>query len=178
VSMQKLMSFILGRRVTIEFQTTNGITIDGHELCWGDDREVVRKTLNLPYVAKDHVVDVSIAYGGDKSRNIIVKRDLFGDLKKDFSFHLNYDKDQLLESAEIYKCEVLLVNSLQMPFGEDISKARQILLQGTTNEMELGPGEFLYPDLKITISTSNAMGGEGPVLSYFYTASTIDHLLD
>ena len=44
--------------------------------------------------------------------------------------------------------------------------------------VELEEGNYLFKNLKISISNSESSGGEGNALSYFYASHNIDHLLE
>ncbi|HEY0653931.1 MAG TPA: hypothetical protein VGD65_12420 [Chryseosolibacter sp.] len=164
--------------MTIEYRPLQGFTISGKELNWGDDREVVRKKVAMQYEADNNIIDVSIAYNGDHANDIHVKRDLYNYWEKDLSFHLNYDLKEQLESVEIHCCEAVIIKGMRLGFGEDVANVRRQLSALTAEEHETAPGEFLFPGLKATISSDEAMGGDGNGLSYFYAASNIDHLVE
>lgn len=164
--------------MTLEYRPTAGLTVNGKELNWGDDRQTIRKKLGIKYSEDDNVIDLASFTGGDPSQNLDVKRDIYGNMENPFFFHLNYDTEQKLESVEIHKCETIGVGKIVLPFGQDIDQIQTELFKLDPKGGQLDSGEFLFPQIKVTVASSEAMGGDGSGLSYFYAANSIEHLLE
>ena len=156
--------------MTIEYRPTQGFTINGKALNWGDDRPAVRKRLGIKYEEDDRLIDLSNFFNGDQSQNINVKRDLYGNATSAFSFHINYDQHHRLESIEIHKCAEVILKHVTLKFGEDLMTAMQSISTVDSNATETDNGEILYPELKMVVASSDSMGGDGNGLSYFYAA--------
>jgi hypothetical protein len=164
--------------MTLEYRPTAGLTINGKEANWGDDRQTIRKKLGIKFSEDDHVIDIASFTGGDASENLDMKRDLYGNEETLFRFNLNYDAAQKLESIEIHECETVQIGKSTLQFGRDINEIQKALLKFDSTGGDLESGEILFPQIKVVVASSEVMGGEGNGLSYFYAASSIDHLIE
>lgn len=164
--------------MTLEYRPTAGLTINGKELNWGDDRQSTRKKLGIKYTEDDRLIDLASLSGGDLSQNIDVKRDIYGSPDNLFFFHLNYDAENKLESVEIHKCENVLLEAITLEFGRDINFIQNALLNLDTTGGVIDSGEFLFPQIKVVVASDDTMGGEGSGFAYFYAANNIQHLLE
>jgi hypothetical protein len=70
------------------------------------------------------------------------------------------------------------IGAMSLNFSMDIDKAAGLLDQLSYDKKQLADDEFFYKDLKLTISSSEAMGGDGKELAYFYCSKDITHLLE
>ena len=60
----------------------------------------------------------------------------------------------------------------------EIEKAAKLLDSISDDKKLLSDGEYFFKDLKLTIASSEAMGGNGSELSYFYCSKDVTHLID
>ncbi len=60
----------------------------------------------------------------------------------------------------------------------DIEKVTELLGNISNDKKLLSEGEYFFNDLKLTIASSDAMGGDGKELSYFYCSKDVTHLID
>jgi hypothetical protein len=164
--------------MTLEYRPATGLTINGKELNWGDDRQAARKKIGIKYSEDDRVIDLASLSDGNPSRNIDVKRDIYGNMENPFFFHLNYDSEQKLESIEIHKCESIRIENKELRFGLDIDDIHKELLTLDPKGGEIDSGEYLFPQIKLAVASSEVMGGDGSSFSYFYAANSIEHLLE
>jgi hypothetical protein len=164
--------------MTLEYRPISGLTINGKELNWGDDRQTTRKKLGIKYTEDDRVIDLASLSGVDPSQNIDVKRDIYGAMENLFFFHLNYDIAQKLESVEIHKCEAIQVENMVLQFGLDIDDIQKELLKLDPKGGVIESGEFVFPQLKVAIASSEVREDSGSGFSYFYAANSIEHLLE
>jgi hypothetical protein len=164
--------------MTIEYRPNAGLTINGKDLNWGHHRLEVRKQVNIKYSEDNSVIDLSSFNNGDPSENIDVKRDVYGSAENAFFFHLNYDTHEQLESVEIHKADSIIIGPMTLSFAEDITAIAAKLSQLDKTMMEIDSGEYLFPEMKITIASNEAMEGDGTELGYFYAGSNIEPFLE
>lgn len=162
----------------LEYRPIAGLTINGKELNWGDDRQEIRKQLAIKYSEDDRIIDLASLSGGDVSQNIDVKRDIYGNTDNPFFFFLNYDVNQKLESIEVHKCESVQVQKLVLTFGLSIDEIQRQLLNLDSTANELDSGEFFFPKIKVVVASHEVMGGDGSDFAYFYAANNIDHFFE
>ena len=164
--------------MTLAYRPTTGLIINGKELNWGDDREAIRKKLAIKYTEDDRVIDLATFTGGDPSQDIQVKRDVYGNIEAQFSFHLNYDVTHKLESIEIHRCNSVQIEMLTLVFNTDIDEIQKLLQKIDPSVNELDSGEFFFPNIKVVIASHDVMGGDGSGFTYFYASNNVDHLFE
>lgn len=111
--------------------------------------------------------------------NIHQKRDLYENLNSDNDMlFLNYDKDGKLKELEVHSGFDILVNNIRLDFGNEILFFLNQFQKNGLEHFETEKGNYLLPQLKMTIADSESMGGNGTGLSYFYATSDISHLTE
>lgn len=165
--------------MTIEYIPTSGFIIDSFSFNWSDPRELIREKLNQKHKEDDRVIELAKYFDGDVSQNIHQYRDIYENYKAaENYFFLSYDENGLLSEVEIHwgisikvYDQILIFDTPIQIFLDNLS-----LYDDTTHETE--EGNYLLPKLKMSIATSEAMGGNGDGLSYFYAGKNIDHLIE
>lgn len=161
----------------LEYIPKIGFVFDGKEVRWRSSRNVVRENLGREFEEEDRMVDLSEYFEDGESHTIEQRRDFYHDEGDSYCFYLNYDEEDLLTELEVHSGLTILVNGHEMQFNSDIYRIL-VLMNDTGNQgIELEEGNYLFQDLKITIASSAATGGEGNGLAYFYGAENIEHLL-
>ncbi|WP_343533944.1 hypothetical protein [Pedobacter sp.] len=164
--------------MTIDYSPKSGFSIDKISIKWSESREVVREKLNQKHKEDDKIIELAQFFDGDKSYDINQLRDIYesSNLSKSY-FFLNYDKNGGLSELEIHGGAKIMLHGIILEFEMPI----EIVLDKLSvfNEAyEANAGNYLFPNLNISISTDEAMGGEGKRLSYFYAAKDIQDLKD
>ena len=160
--------------ITITYQPDKGVYIGDTLLLWGNDRQQVRTLLNDNYEIGDNVIDL-----GDPNQNIIQRRDIYKNYQEqDNFFFLNYDDNEQLTEVEVHHGINIEVAGITIDFSMDIVKAADLLGSISADNKRLSDGEYFFKNLKLTIASSESMGGEGNELSYFYCSKDVSHLID
>jgi hypothetical protein len=137
-----------------------GTTINGIELNWGSKKDTIRMLLNAKYEAREG-------------------RDIYENYRNgDNLFFLNYDDNNSLRDLEVHRGFDIIVNNVVLSFEKELKEIVEDLSLVSPSVIEIGDGEYFFKDLKLTIADSNAMGGEGNELAYFYCSSNVDHLIE
>ena len=162
--------------MTIDYFPKSGFSINDVSIKWSENREVIREKLNQKHKEDDNIIELSQFFDGDKSQDIHQFRDIYEDydLSKGY-FFLNYDENGSLFELEIHGGVKITLNGILLEFEMPI----EIVLDKLSvfNEVyEATAGNYLFPNLYMSISTNEAMGGVGKGLSYFYAARDIQHL--
>lgn len=164
--------------LTLSYQPDKSISINNTLLLWNTDRQIVRQLLNETFEIADSVIDLSEYNNGDNSQNIIQRRDIYKNYKgQDNFFFLNYDIEDKLRDIEIHHGFEITINGENFSFSMDIDKVVELLQNISGDKTQLSDGEYLFNNLKLTIASGEAMGGEGNRLSYFYCSKDITHLM-
>lgn len=163
----------------VEYIPNVGFIFNSKQLEWKTSRIDVRKKLNVKFKDDDRTIDVAQFFDGDESMNIHQKRDIYENLnsKNDMIF-LNYDKNDKLTELEVHSGISILIDNIRLEFGNEISDYIKQFQKNGIDYSEIEKGNYLMPKLKITIASSESMGGDGTGLSYFYAASDISHLTE
>jgi len=165
--------------MTLTYHVDKSVSFSEVLLLWGTDRQQVRTLLNDKFEIGDNVVDLSQYNNGDTSKNIIQRRDIYKNYQgQDNFFFLNFDTNDRLTEVEVHHGFDISIGAVVIDFSMDIEKAADLLDTISVDKKRLSDGEFFFRDLKLTIASSDAMGGEGNELSYFYCSKDISHLLD
>lgn len=165
--------------ITLSYQPDKSISINNTLLLWNTDRQNVRQLLNETFEIADNLLDLSEYHNGDKSQNIIQRRDIYKNYKgQDNFFFLNYDKEDKLRDIEIHHGLEININGANFGFAMDIDKVAELLQNISGDKTQLSDGEYFFKTLKLTIASGEAMGGEGNELSYFYCSKDITHLIE
>ena len=160
--------------ITLTYQPDKGVFIDDTLLLWGSDRQQVRTLLNDKYEIGDNVIDL-----GDPNQNITQRRDIYKSYQgQDNLFFLNFDENEQLSEVEVHHGLIINVAGVVIDFSMDIEKAADLLGGIFGGTMPLSDGEYFFRDLKLTIASTNAMGGDGNKLSYFYCSKDVTRLVD
>lgn len=135
--------------------------------------------LNDKFEIGDNVVDLSQYDNGDTSQNIIQRRDIYKNYKgQDNFFFLNFDSTDHLAEVELHHGLNIKIQDVSIDFSMAIEKVAELLDRISNDKVQLSEGVYFYKWLKLTISSSEAMGGDGNKLSYFYCSKDVTHLTD
>ena len=142
---------------------------------WNSSREALRGLLDSHYKVSDLDLGLIDPFG----EKILQKRDVYEELySKNDSFFLNYDKNGLLIEFEVHNgYDIIIQNDFKLSFGENVPNLLRRLNKKGYDHFTLEKGSYLITELKIVISDSESLGGEGDGLAYFYAAKNIEHLL-
>ncbi len=152
-----------------------GVLIESIKLEWGAAREDARQKFLNVHEEKDSVTDLG-QYGGGV---IVQKCDVYQNFNgAENFFFLNYDEESRLTEIELHSGFEIFIGQARLAFGMDISDVAKRLKSLSDDIVELAQGEYFFKELKLTIASADAMGGDGNELSYFFCAKNIDHLLE
>ena len=138
---------------------------------------MVRGNLGGIFEEEDRMVDLSEYFEDGENHTIEQRRDLYHDEEDSYCFYLNYDDEDLLTELEVHSGLAILVNGHEMQFDSDIYRILESMNDSGNRGIELEEGNYLFQDLKMTIASSAATGGDGNGLAYFYGAENVEHLL-
>lgn len=161
----------------LEYIPRVGFVFEGKEVRWRSSRSVVRGNLGGIFEEEDRMVDLSEYFEDDENHTIEQRRDLYHDEEDSYCFYLNYDEEDLLTELEVHSGLAILVNGHEMEFDSDIYRILESMNDSGNRGIELEEGNYLFQDLKMTIASSAATGGDGNGLAYFYGAENVEHLL-
>lgn len=165
--------------ITLTYQPDKSISFGDLLLLWGTDRNQIRQLLNDNFEISNNVIDLSKYNNGDTSQNIIQRRDIYRNFQgQDNFFFLNFDNEDKLRDIEIHHGLDININGKVINFSMDIEKVAELLDNISDDKKLLSDGEYFFKDLKLTIASSDAMGGDGKELSYFYCSKDVTHLID
>ena len=165
--------------ITLTYEPDKSICLDKLVLLWGADRNEIRQLLNDNFEISDNVIDLAKHDNGDTSQNIIQRRDIYRNFQgQDNLFFLNFDNEDKLRDIEIHYGLDIYINGKVINFSMDIEKVAELLDNISVDKKLLSDGEYFFKDLKVTIANSDAMGGDGKELSYFYCSKDVTHLID
>jgi hypothetical protein len=160
--------------ITLTYHPDKGILIGDRLLLWNTDREQARTLLNGEFEIEDNVFDL-----GDTFQNIVQQRDIYKNYQGENNFFfLNFDENEQLTEVEVHHGLQINVSGVIIDFSMDIEKAANLLERIAGDIKQLSGGEYFFKDLKLTIASNNAMGGEGNELAYFYCSKDVSHLVD
>ncbi len=165
---------------TLTYQPDKGIALGDILLLWGTGRQQVRTLLNARFEVNDNSIELSQNSEVDAPCNIIQRRDIYTNYRElDNLFFLNFDTNDLLTEVELHHGIDINIEGVVIDFSMGIEKVVDLLDSISAGEKkELSEGEYFFKKLKLTIASSDAMGGEGNELSYFYCSNDITHLID
>ena len=163
----------------IHYMPGIGFEMLSQSIQWGEQRESIRRKLQNKHKDDDRITDLSHVFDGDESHNIHQRRDIYTNSNSGENyFFLNYDTEHKFNEIEVHWGFDVIVNGVKLQFNKDISHAVTELKKTSASVSEIEPGNFLFHDLKMVIASSEAMGGDGDGLSYFYAAKDISHLIE
>jgi hypothetical protein len=159
--------------VTLEYTPDVGIKINFLTINWITHLENVRKLLNIPFEEMDSVIDLG------ENQKVESKRDIYQNVNGGENyFFLNYNAENLLTEIEVHWGVTLYVKEVLLNFKNHIQDNVNTLKKLTDNYKEIELGNYLFSDLKLSISDSEYCGGDGHELRYFYASVDITHLDD
>ena len=162
----------------ITYQPDKCFSIDQIKLVWETERKQTRSLLNSFYEIDDKVIDVSEKYEGDKSNIIIQRRDIYKNYNGGTNlFFLNFDAADKLQELEIHYGLEINIQSIVINFTQTIEEVVQCLKLISIHIVKMSEGEYFFPELKLAVASSHALGGEGKDLAYFYCCKNQNHLL-
>ena len=166
-------------KTSLTYHLDRGISINDTPINWGMNRLNVRQQLGGIYKESDSVIDMSKYNNGSNEDDIIQRRDIYKNYQgQDNFFFLNYDNKDLLIEVEICHGLDLQIQKVKLDFEMDFYEAVGLLKNISTDYQQTLDGEYLFKDLKLTIANSEARGGDGNLLAYFYCTKNIDHLIE
>ncbi len=165
--------------IILTYEPDKSVSFGDTMLLWGANREQVRTLLNDKFDIDDNVADLSQYNNGDTSQNIIQRRDIYKNYKRqDSFFFLNFDTNDQLTEVELHYGLDIKIKDVSIDFSMDIENAAKLLDSISNQKEQLSEGEYFYKNLKLTIASSGAMGGDGSELSYFYCSKDVSHLIE
>jgi len=165
--------------ITLTYQPDKGVSFDETILLSGTDRRQIRTLLNDKFKIGDNVVDLSKYNNGDTSQNIVQRRDIYKNYKgQNNFFFLNFDTNERLKEVELHYGLRIKIKDVNILFSMNIEKVAQLLDIVSNEKKQLSEGEYFYKNLKLTIASSKAVGGDGNKLSYFYCSKDVTHLME
>jgi hypothetical protein len=165
--------------ITLTYESDKSISFGDILLLWGTDRHKVRQLLNGNFEINDNVIDLSQYNNGDILQNIAQRRDIYRNYKGNENFFfLNFDNEDKLRDIEIHYGLDININGEVINFSMDIDEVAGLLDNISSDKKNLSDGEYFFQSLKLTIASSEAMGGDGNKLSYFYCSKDVTHLTD
>lgn len=163
----------------IEYIPNIGFNIESLTFLWGQSRSEIREKLNYKYDEDDKIIKISDFLEGDISFNIKQKRDIYQNISNEKNyFFLNYNEENKLSEIEVHWGMTILTKGIELNFETDIDECLKLLESIGENYTEIDEGNFLFQNLKMTISSSESIGGEASRLSYFYASKDIEHLIE
>lgn len=164
--------------IKLTYESDKSVSLGDTVLLWGTEREKVRKLLNENFKIADEVIELSQYNNGDTSKNIIRRRDIYEDYNgQENLFFLNFDINDKLNQVELHYGFNISLEGIEIDFTMDVEKVADLITSISDDKKQLSEGEYFFENLKLTIASSEAMGGDGNVLSYFYCSKDVTHLL-
>lgn len=143
-----------------------GIEIHSEKILWNESRQNIRVKLKQSHKDDDKEIDNSDFFDGDKSFNIIQKRDIYEDFENEKNlFFFSYDDEDKLSEIEFHTGIELTIGNTKIEIGEDINRTIGKLDYPYTENDE---GNYFFNELKLNIANDEYMGGDGNSLSYIY----------
>jgi hypothetical protein len=165
--------------MTIEYIPNKGFNFENLSFVWGQNRSEIREKLNHKHIEDDRIIEMADFFEGDTSFDIKQIRDIYQNLNNNENyFFLNYDEDNKLSDLEVHGGIDIKIKNIKLIFEIDIDNCINLLKSIDEYYTEIEDGNFLFPNLKMTIASSESMGGDGSGLSYFYASKEIEHLLE
>lgn len=146
--------------LVIKYLPDIGFAINNVEFKWGMKKEIARRLLN-----NEH--EIARFQNRDIYKNYLTEGTFF---------FLNYSEQNLLIELEVHQGVRVIVSNVLLTFERDLEDIKNDLERISGNVIKTGDGEYFFKDLKLTISDSEAMGGNDHLLGYFYCASDTSHL--
>lgn len=160
----------------LEYVPGSGFIFDGRQVVWGTDRDLVRGTLGVSFEEENRMVDLSEYFEDGERYTIEQRRDFYHSEERSYSFYLNYDDTDRLSELEVHSGLLISVNEMELQFESDIYPILDKMHDAGEQGIELEEGNYLFQELKMTVASSAATGGEGSGLAYFYAAESVEHL--
>ena len=150
----------------VKYLPNLGIEIHSEKILWNESRQNVRVKLKQIHKDDDKEFDNSEFFDGDKSFNIIQKRDIYQDFENEKNlFFFNYNVENELSEIEFHTGIELTIENTKIEIGEDINRAIEKL---EYPYFENDEGNYFFNELKLNIANDEYMGGDGNSLSYIY----------
>lgn len=163
----------------LEYTPSKGFNLLSETFSWDEKRDVIRTKLKNQHIEDDRVIEMAEFFDGDTSHDIQQKRDIYEDINNEENyFFLNYDTEGQLIELEVHAGINILIDSIELMFHIDTTLFLKILTAAGKKYQETEDGEFFFKNLKMSISTSETMGGDGNGLGYFYAAKDVSHFID
>ena len=152
--------------MNIFYKPNIGIEFSKKIISWNTNREMVRKILNSEYECGDYELDNSEFFNGNKSYNIISKRDIYKNISNEICLiFFNYDENEKLDAIEIHNGVKLQIGENQIDFSQNIDEISRII--GNESD-EITKGNIIFKKFKMNISSTKYMGGDSEKLGYIF----------
>jgi|Wag4MinimDraft_19_1082662.scaffolds.fasta_scaffold00947_5 hypothetical protein len=161
----------------LEYVPGTGFIFDGRKVEWGTDRDLVRGVLGVSFEEENRMVDLSEYFEEGERYTVEQRRDFYHSEEKAYNFYLNYDDTDRLSELEVHSGLLISVNEMELQFESDINPILVMMNDSGEQGIELEEGNYLFRELRMTVASSAATGGEGSGLAYFYAAESVEHLL-
>ncbi len=164
----------------IIYQPNLGFTINNATIPFGMNREAVRDALKGSYEEDNSTFDVSDLFDDeDDDFDFSQNRDIYSDLTREGdSIFISYDKNQAFTELEIHDGIAVVVEDFRFFKDQSITEILAWFKTKGFALTEVEPGNYAVAELKISVATHHAMGGDGDGLAYFYASNDISHLVD
>jgi hypothetical protein len=147
--------------LTLKYVPDFGVYLNDLEFRWGTERAAARRLLQNSH-----------SHFGVQRKDVYEKHLIQNNL-----FDLSYNRNDLLIEVEVHHGLEIIVANTCLSFENDIADVISKLEKISCAPVQIGHEQFLFKDLKLTIATAYAMGGDGNRLAYFYCSSSVQHLL-
>jgi len=154
----------------IEYLSDAGFRINSAFINWDDDRLFIRSIFKGIHKEDDKIFEF-------EDENIEQRRDVYQNyLGEDNCFFLNYNSNDQFSEIEIHWGMSIIIKGVRLVFENELSDVIKSINALGFDAIEMGKGEFFFPELRMTIADGEAMGGNGNGLSYFYATKDVSHL--
>lgn len=155
----------------ITYLQDQGLKLNSITISWGEDRLSIRNKLGRKYVCDDSDIDI-------EQEKIVRRKDFYmKNEEQDFYLVLSYSAEDMLEELELSGDFEISIQDVAISSNKSIWDTLPALDSLDASRIEIETEQFLYPKLKIAISSAESMGADGDNLHYFYCSNNIDHLL-
>ena len=139
--------------MTLEYIPDQGFRLNDILFMWFESRSGTRTKLGQQHKQMDTITDLSEYFDGDESHNIHQYRDVYQDINSSKNyFFFNFDKEGRLTELELHWGIKIKVNSLELEFDRDLDSYIVSLTRMDAEIVELEEGNYLFKNLKISIS--------------------------
>ncbi|RZJ68412.1 MAG: hypothetical protein EOO50_01065 [Flavobacterium sp.] len=164
----------------IIYQPNLGLSINDATITWGMNRDQVRELLKVSFEEDNTTFDLSDLFDDeDDDFDFSQNRDIYSGLASaGDSIFLSYDKKNALTEFEMHEGIAVSIHDFRFYQDQPMHEIVTWFRQNNFNITQVEPGNFAVAELKISVASHNAMGGQGDNLSYLYASNDVSHLID